>query len=101
MYYFITKHKKVKTNKKHPHHKDAFLHIIDIIYKTSNISLALLSDDQALCEYFGVWVEKSMYGKTYMGIQRATFILDQEGIITHVFEKASPDNNAKDILEVL
>ena len=61
----------------------------------------LLSDDQALCEYFGVWVEKSMYGKTYMGIQRATFILDQEGIITHVFEKASPDNNAKDILEVL
>ena len=45
MYYFITNHKKVKTNKKHPHHKDAFLHIIDTIYKTSNISLALLSGD--------------------------------------------------------
>ena len=45
MYYFITKHKKVKTNKKHPNHKDAFLHIVDINYKTSNISLALLSGD--------------------------------------------------------
>ena len=45
MYYFITKHKKIKTNKKHPNYKDAFSHIIDIIYKTSNISLALLSGD--------------------------------------------------------
>lgn len=62
----------------------------------------LLSDHQSdICEYFGVWVEKSMYGKKYMGIQRATFILDNQGIITHVFEKASPDNNAQDILNVL
>ena len=45
MYYFITKHKNVKTNKKHPYDEDAFLNIIDIIYKTSNISLALLSGD--------------------------------------------------------
>jgi peroxiredoxin Q/BCP len=42
-----------------------------------------------------------MYGKKYMGIQRATFILDHQGIITHVFEKASPENNASDILAVL
>lgn len=62
----------------------------------------LLSDHESeICEYFGVWVEKSMYGKKYMGIQRATFILDNQGIITHVFEKASPDNNAQDILNVL
>ncbi len=63
----------------------------------------MLSDEKSdVCEYFGVWVEKSMYGKKYMGIQRATFILDAQGIIvTHVFEKASPDTNAQDILEVL
>ena len=42
-----------------------------------------------------------MYGKKYMGIQRTTFILDAQGIITHVFEKASPDTNAQDILEVI
>jgi thioredoxin-dependent peroxiredoxin len=62
----------------------------------------LLSDEDTLIsQYFGVWVEKSMYGKKYMGIQRATFILDESGVITHVFEKASPDTNAEDILEVI
>ena len=67
-----------------------------------NLPFILLSDEKSdVCEYFGVWVEKSMYGKKYMGIQRATFILDAQGIITHVFEKASPDTNAQDILEVL
>ena len=66
-----------------------------------HLPFTLLSDDQSICEYFGVWVEKSMYGKKYMGIQRATFILDHQGIITHVFEKASPENNASDILAVL
>jgi peroxiredoxin Q/BCP len=66
-----------------------------------HLPFTLLSDDQDICEYFGVWVEKSMYGKKYMGIQRATFILDHQGIITRVFEKASPENNASDILAVL
>ena len=62
----------------------------------------MLSDEKSdVCEYFDVCVEKSMYGKKYMGIKRATFILDTQGIITHVFEKASPDTNAQDILEVL
>ena len=54
-----------------------------------------------VCEQFGVWVEKSMYGKKYMGVNRSTFILNEEGIITHVFEKASPSENADDILKVL
>ena len=49
---------------------------------------------------FGVWVEKQKFGKTYMGIQRATFVLDASGVITNVFEKASPDTNAEDILSV-
>jgi len=62
----------------------------------------LLSDeDVVVANYFGVYVEKSMYGKKYMGVNRSTFILNEEGIITHVFEKASPSENADDILKVL
>jgi len=62
----------------------------------------LLSDESGkVLNDFGVWVEKSMYGRTYMGIQRSTFVLNEEGIITHVFEKASPKENASDILKAL
>ncbi len=62
----------------------------------------LLSDENVeVAEYFGVWVEKSMYGKKYMGMSRSTFLLDEQGIITHVFEKASPSENASEILNAL
>jgi peroxiredoxin Q/BCP len=62
----------------------------------------LLSDENLeVIKDFGVWVEKSMYGKKYMGVQRATFIINEAGIITHVFEKASPKENASDILKAL
>lgn len=62
----------------------------------------VLSDENGhVIESFGVWVEKSMYGKKYMGIQRSTFVLNKHGIITHVFEKASPKENASDILKAL
>jgi len=61
----------------------------------------LLSDTEGkVVEAYGVWVEKSMYGKTYMGIKRSTFVIDASGIISHVFEQASPDTNATDILDV-
>lgn len=62
----------------------------------------LLSDENVeVAEYFGVWVEKSMYGKKYMGMSRSTFIIDEQGTITHVFEKASPSENASEILNAL
>ncbi|MFA5471493.1 MAG: thioredoxin-dependent thiol peroxidase [Acholeplasmataceae bacterium] len=67
-----------------------------------DLPFILLSDeDIKVCSYFGVYVEKSMYGKKYMGINRSTFVLNEEGIITHVFEKASPKENAAEILKVL
>ena len=67
-----------------------------------DLPFILLSDeDVAVANYFGVYIEKSMYGKKYMGVNRSTFILNDEGIITHVFEKASPSENADDILKVL
>lgn len=70
--------------------------------KKYELPFLLLSDeDLSVIEYFGVYVEKSMYGKKYMGVQRSTFVLDENGVVTHVFEKASPSENADDILRVL
>lgn len=67
-----------------------------------DLPFLLLSDESLeVIQYFGVWVEKSMYGKSYMGVSRSTFVLNEEGIITHVFEKASPQENAQDILKAL
>jgi peroxiredoxin Q/BCP len=67
-----------------------------------DLPFILLSDESGkVLNDFGVWVEKSMYGRTYMGIQRSVFVLNEEGIITHVFEKASPKENASDILKAL
>jgi thioredoxin-dependent peroxiredoxin len=64
-----------------------------------NLPFILLSDiETEVASYFGTWVEKSMYGKKYMGMSRSTFVLNEEGFITHVFEKASPTDNANEIL---
>ena len=66
------------------------------------LNFPLLYDDTGkITDYFGVWAEKSMYGKKYMGILRATFIIDTSGKITHVFEKVSVKTHALDILNAL
>src|ERR1044072_7635882 len=55
------------------------------------LNFTLLADeDHAVCDAYGVWAEMSMYGKTYWGALRATFIIDGEGTIVHVLPKASP-----------
>ena len=70
--------------------------------KKYDLPFILLSDTEAeVASQFGVWVEKSLYGRTYMGMNRSTFVLDESGVITHVFEKATPSDNASDILKVL
>ncbi len=62
----------------------------------------LLADtDKALCEAVGVWVEKSMYGRKYMGVERTTFLLDAEGIVRRVWRKVKPDGHAEEVLAVL
>lgn len=60
----------------------------------------LADEDHALCEQFGVWVEKSMYGKKYMGAARTTFIL-RDGKIVHVFEQVKPESHDAEVLEWL
>jgi thioredoxin-dependent peroxiredoxin len=59
--------------------------------KKHALNFPLISDpDHALAEAFGVWVEKSMYGKKYFGIQRSTFVIAHDGTIEHAWEKV-PD----------
>ena len=67
-----------------------------------NLSCILGADYQSdICEQFGVWVEKSMYGRKYMGIQRATFLANNSGIITNVWEKVKVPGHAEEVLKAV
>jgi len=61
----------------------------------------LADEDHAVAEKYGVWVEKSMYGKTYMGVARTTFILSPEGKITHIFPKVKVEGHSAEVLAAL
>lgn len=64
-----------------------------------DLKIALLSDEESdLCERYGVWVEKSMYGKTYMGIERATFLIDADGKIAQVWRKVKVPGHVEAVL---
>jgi peroxiredoxin Q/BCP len=66
------------------------------------LGFTLLADeDHAIADAYGTWVEKRMYGKTYWGVQRATFIVDAEGRIARVFPKVSPKTHDEVVLEAL
>ena len=70
--------------------------------KKHSLPFALISDeDQALVQAYGVWVEKSMDGKTYMGTERTTFVIDPQGKIKAVFPKVKPDDHLALVLEEL
>ena len=58
-------------------------------------------NESDICEQFGVWQEKSMYGKKYMGIQRATFLIDPNGTIAHIWPKVKVPGHAEDVLSHL
>jgi len=59
----------------------------------------LLADpDHKVSEAYGVWVEKNMYGKTYMGIKRTTFVIDETGTIEEIIKNVKTDNHANQIL---
>jgi peroxiredoxin Q/BCP len=66
------------------------------------LNFTLLADeDHAVCDLYGVWAEKSMYGKKYWGAMRSTFVIDPDGTVVHVIEKASPKTHAADVLAAL
>jgi thioredoxin-dependent peroxiredoxin len=67
-----------------------------------DLDFTLLADtDHAVAEKYGTWVEKSMYGRRYMGVQRATFIIDPKGKIARVFPKVQPKQHDDLVLKAL
>ena len=67
-----------------------------------DLGFTLLADaDHAVAEKYGTWVEKSMYGRKYMGVQRATFIIDPKGKIAKVFPKVQPKKHDDLVLAAL
>ena len=62
----------------------------------------LLADtDHSVSEEYGVWAEKNMYGKTYWGVERSTFVIDADGNVAKVMRKVKPDTHADDVLAAL
>jgi peroxiredoxin Q/BCP len=57
--------------------------------------------DHSIAEAYGVWKEKSMYGRKYMGIERTTFVIGADGKIAKIFAKVKPEGHAAEVLEAL
>jgi len=76
--------------------------LVKKFHDKQSLNFTLLADeDHAVCDAYGVWAEKSMYGKTYWGALRATFIIDASGTIAHVIPKASPKTHDDEVLKAL
>ncbi len=66
----------------------------------NDLPFDLLSDEEgSLCDAYGVWVQKKLYGREYMGIERATFLIDAKGVIRHVWRKVKVKGHAAEVLE--
>jgi thioredoxin-dependent peroxiredoxin len=71
-------------------------------HEGQGLNFRLLADeDHAVCEQWGVWGEKSMYGRTYWGAARATFVIDEGGIVVQVIPKVSPKTHDEVVLKTL
>lgn len=67
-----------------------------------DLPFTLLADtDKSIVSSYGVWVEKSMYGKTYMGTQRTTYVIDEQGIIIAIIDKVDTKNASQQVLDAL
>ena len=65
-----------------------------------SLGFTLLADtDHSVCEAFGVWAEKSMYGRKYMGVLRTTFVIDENGLVEKIFDKVDTKNHYRQIAE--
>ena len=67
-----------------------------------HLNFPLLADaDHAVAERYGVWQEKSMYGKKYWGVARTTFVIDRSGKVAKVFERVKPAGHEREVLDFL
>ena len=70
--------------------------------KKYKLKFNLLSDEsEKICEKFGVWVNKSMYGKTYKGIERSTFLVNRNGKILKIWRKVKVNNHVEEVLDTI
>jgi peroxiredoxin Q/BCP len=70
--------------------------------KKFDLPFTLLADpDHKVCELYGVWKEKNMYGKKYMGVERTTFVIDSKKIIRKVFAKVKVDGHSAEVLDAI
>jgi peroxiredoxin Q/BCP len=66
------------------------------------LKVSLASDEETkVAQAYGVWVEKSMYGRRYMGMERATFLIDPKGVIRNIWHKVKVAGHAKEVLEAV
>ena len=69
---------------------------------TQELNFPLVADpDRKIIEKYGVWGEKTNYGKTFMGLQRTTFLIDEKGVIQHVFKRPRVAEHAQEIISKL
>lgn len=74
----------------------------DNFIKKHELNFRLVSDpEKEICQKYGCWVEKKMYGRTYMGVQRSTFIIDPEGIIRKIYPKVKVAGHVEKVIEDL
>jgi peroxiredoxin Q/BCP len=67
-----------------------------------DLNFPLLSDeDGKICEKYGTWIEKSLYGRKYMGIDRATFLIDDQGVVRNVWRKVKVPGHVDEVLKAL
>jgi thioredoxin-dependent peroxiredoxin len=70
--------------------------------ENQGLNFLLLSDEEKeMLEPYGVWKEKSMYGRKYMGVERTTVVIDEMGVITHIFPKVKVDGHTEEVLNAL
>ena len=70
--------------------------------KKFSLPFSLLADQgHKIADAYGVWVEKSMYGKTYMGVERSTFVIDAQGKLSAVYRKVKPAEHTAEVLTAL
>ena len=72
----------------------------DNFKEKQGINFPLLSDEEGtLCDDYGVWILKKLYGREYMGIERATFLIDGKGVVRHVWHKVKVKGHAQEVLD--
>ena len=67
-----------------------------------NLNFTLLADeDHAVADRFGVWTEKRMYGRTFWGVERSTFLIDEAGVVARVWRRVRPKGHAEAVVRVI